>query len=151
MRVGFIAVLSAICLLVSNVSLWAHCEIPCGIYGDEQRLEALKENITTIEKSMRQIGELSGDSNNINQVVRWVDNKENHADQIREIVTQYFMTQRVKIPAADDAQAQKSYTKQLALLHQMMVYAMKCKQTTDLAYVEKLRGLLGEFRQVYGK
>ena len=151
MRMGLIAALSAVCLLVSKATLMAHCEIPCGIYGDEQRLQALEENITTIEKSMRQISELSGAWENINQVVRWIDNKEHHADQIREIVTQYFLTQRVKIPAEDNVEGQAAYAEQLALLHQMMVYAMKCKQTTDLAHVEKLRSLLDGFRQVYGK
>ncbi|MEE8359335.1 MAG: superoxide dismutase [Ni], partial [Candidatus Omnitrophota bacterium] len=43
----------------------------------------------------------------------------------------------------------KKYIEQLTLLHEILVYAMKAKQTTDLANVEKLRSLLGQFREAY--
>ena len=33
----------------------SHCQIPCGIYGDDARFEELAEHIRTIEKSMAQI------------------------------------------------------------------------------------------------
>jgi nickel superoxide dismutase len=129
---------------------YSHCQIPCGIYGDEGRFEALTEHIATIEKSMKQIKLLSAERNpNMNQVVRWVNNKEHHADELSEIVTYYFMAQRVKLPAADDAKAQNDYLKKLTLLHQMLVYSMKAKQTTDLDNVEKLEKSLKEFHDVY--
>jgi len=34
-------------------------------------------------------------------------------------------------------------------LHKMMLAAMKCKQTTDVANVENLRKLLKEFETLY--
>jgi nickel superoxide dismutase len=136
-------------LLFSSASAWAHCEIPCGIYGDDLRFSLIEENLTTVEKSMQQIEALSGDPANINQLTRWVNNKEVHADQIREIVTQYFLTQRIKIPADGDGAAYKAYSKKVVLLHQMMVYAMKCKQTTDVANVKKLHDLAHEFKGMY--
>ena len=121
----------------------AHCEIPCGIYDDEMRIKMITENITTIEKSMNQIKQLEQEKNqNSNQLIRWVVNKEHHADKLQEIVTQYFMTQRIKLDAKD-------YDKKLALLHQMLVYSMKCKQTTDLSHVNKLRELVKEFQGLY--
>ena len=99
----------ALCLAFASLTLTtgalAHCEIPCGIYGDEARFAAIQENITTIEKSMVKIEELSDDLKNINQLTRWVNNKEHHADDIRQIVTQYFMTQRIKLPDENDAGA----------------------------------------------
>ena len=83
-----------LCLAFASLTLTtgalAHCEIPCGIFGDEARFAAIQENITTIEKSMVKIEELSGDLKNINQLTRWVNNKEHHADDIRQIVTQYL-------------------------------------------------------------
>ena len=95
----------------------AHCEIPCGIYGDDTRIAILKEHITTVEKSMQQIAELSAAGNkNYNQIVRWVDNKEVHCNEIQEIVTQYFMTQRVKPLPPGAAAAQEKYVKQLTIL-----------------------------------
>ncbi len=135
-------------IALQGAPLWAHCEIPCGIYGDELRFSMIEEDITTIEKSMKKIAELSGDGANVNQLTRWVNNKENHADRIREIVTQYFLTQRIKLPPPDN-EGQAAYKNQLALLHQMLVYAMKCKQTTDTANVDKLRALAQEFKQAY--
>ncbi|MBI4530354.1 MAG: superoxide dismutase [Candidatus Latescibacteria bacterium] len=130
-------------------SVFAHCEIPCGIYEDTLRVRMIEEDITTVEKAMKMIVDLSQQTpQNFNQIVRWVNNKEHHADDIRHIVTQYFMTQRVKPTDKTDAKY-ADYVNQLALLHQMMVYSMKAKQTTDLANVEKLRSLLSDFKTAY--
>ena len=121
----------------------AHCEIPCGIYDDALRVKQIAEHAGTIEKSMKQIIELSkGNSINYNQLVRWVSNKEAHANEIQHIVSQYFMTQRIKPDA-------KQYAEKLALLHKMLIYAMKCKQTTDVENVNKLRSSLKAFEGLY--
>ncbi len=127
----------------------SHCEIPCGIYGDDLRIQMIEEHITTIEKSMNMISELSKEKDkNYNQIVRWVTNKDQHAGEIQQIVSQYFMTQRVK-PADKTADGYSTYVEQLTLLHRMLVYAMKSKQTTDLANVEKLRSLVADFKTLY--
>jgi nickel superoxide dismutase len=129
---------------------WSHCQIPCGIYGDETRFEMLAEHITTVEKSMRQITELSAQAKpDMNQIVRWVNNKDEHCDEIAHIVTYYFMAQRVKLPDKGDAKAYELYVKKLTLLHEMLVYSMKAKQGTDNANVEKLQSLLTTFHDVY--
>ena len=121
----------------------AHCEIPCGIYDDEMRIEMILEHITTIEKSMRQI--IAHDKqkpHNANQLTRWVMNKENHANDLQEIVSQYFMTQRIK-PGV------KSYQPMLTNLHEMLIYSMKCKQTTDLEHPKRLKRLVEAFKKLY--
>lgn len=142
------AVLGSMVVLASLA--WSHCQVPCGIYDDEARFEAIGEHITTVEKSIKQIKELSAQAKpNMNQIVRWVNNKEHHADEIAEIVTYYFMAQRVKLPAEGDAKATEQYVKKLTLLHRMLVYSMKAKQGTDSANVEKLQSLLAEFREAY--
>jgi nickel superoxide dismutase len=128
-------------LLLFAGSALAHCEIPCGIYDDALRMNLIIEHAATIEKSMQQIAELEK-GGNANQLIRWVTNKESHADQLQEIVTQYFMTQRIKFDAPD-------YEKKLAALHKMLVYAMQCKQTIDLANVESLRQAADEFHDLY--
>jgi len=103
----------------------------------------ISEHIATIEKSMNEIMALQkAKSINYNQLVRWITNKEDHANELQEIVTQYFMTQRIKMD-------RKDYGKELSLLHQMLVYAMKCKQTTDLANTGQLKSLLKEFETLY--
>lgn len=129
---------------------YSHCQIPCGIYDDEARFNMIAEHIATVEKSMKLIETLSAQQNpNMNQVVRWVSNKEKHADEISHIVAYYFMAQRVKLPAKGNAKAFNEYVKKLTLLHEMLIYAMKTKQTTDLENVDKLRSLSDEFHKVY--
>jgi nickel superoxide dismutase len=130
--------------------VYSHCQIPCGIYGDPSRFDMLAEHVTTIEKSMKQITRLSQEDNpNFNQIVRWVQNKEQHADELGHIVTYYFMAQRVKPVDKTKGEAHEKYIKKLTLLHEMLVYSMKAKQTTDLSNVEKLKTLSAEFRAVY--
>ena len=129
--------------LLNTSQLFAHCEIPCGIYDDEMRVKMISEHITTIEKSMHMIMEIEQTNpQNSNQLVRWVMNKEEHANQLQEIVTQYFMTQRIK---ADG----DNYGKKLELLHALLVDAMKAKQTVDQETVARLKATLDSFDKLY--
>jgi len=128
----------------------AHCEIPCGIYEDKMRIDMIKEHITTIEKSMNQIIVLEKSHPiNYNQLIRWINNKEQHANLLQEIVTQYFMTQRIKLIDESDEKALEKYQTELALLHQMLVYTMKTKQTKDVSNCEKLREIVDNFYNIY--
>lgn len=128
----------------------SHCEIPCGIYDDAMRIEMIAEHIATIEKGMNQIHALSKDAEkNYNQLVRWIMNKEDHADQLSEIVTQYFLKQRISPAEKSNAEAYEAYVEQLTLLHKMMVTSMKCKQTTDLEHAAALREQLAAFKAAY--
>ncbi len=124
--------------VITATTIQAHCQIPCGIYDDQMRIHLLEEHVATIEKSMNQIEAAT----NQNQTVRWVLNKDKHADELSEIVTYYFMAQRIK-PGCED------YAVKLSQLHEMLVYSMKAKQTTDLANVEKLKELIHHFEHSY--
>ena len=133
-----------------NIQSYAHCEVPCGIYTDQLRIELIKEHIMTIEKAMIQIEKLSSEDNiNYNQLVRWIDTKEHHADLIQEIAEQYFMTQRVKPADPEDAEAFGKYITQLTLLHEMLIYAMKTKQSTDVDVTKKLQETVEKFEVAY--
>ena len=116
----------------------AHCQIPCGIYDDQMRIHLMEEHVATIEKSMKKIEA----AENQNQTVRWVMNKDKHADELSEIATYYFMAQRIK-PGSE------GYAIKLGQLHEILVYSMKAKQTTDLAHVEKLKTLIHDFERSY--
>ncbi len=121
----------------------AHCQMPCGIYDDEARLKEISEDVTTIDKAVEMITELQAEKKiDYNQLVRWIDNKDHHAAKIQKIASEYFLAQRIKF---DDAQ----YDKKLAALHQVIVYAMKCKQTVDKEMVEKLKKACRTFEQLY--
>ena len=136
-----LVIIAFIFALAANAS--AHCEIPSGIYDDQMRINLKKEHIGTIEKSMVQITALEKETpQNSNQLVRWIMNKEDHANQLQEIVTQYFMTQRIKLDAPN-------YEKKLGLLHQMLIFSMKCKQTTDTQNTDRLKNIVNEFEALY--
>ena len=47
----------------------SHCQVPCGIFDDPARVDALKEDAATVRKAMVQINELAGgDALALNQV-----------------------------------------------------------------------------------
>lgn len=137
-------------MMVFASMVYSHCQIPCGIYNDPARFDMIAEHTTTIEKSMKQITNLSKQNKpDMNQIVRWVQNKEEHADELSHIVTHYFMAQRIKPVYKTNGKAYQVYVKELTLLHEILVYSMKAKQTTDLSNIERLRTLSAEFRAVY--
>ena len=113
---------------------FAHCQIPCGIYDDHARVAAMLEDAGTVEKSVSLINELAGkpDAQSQNQLVRWVMNKENHAQKIISTISDYFLTQRVK-------SSQDDYVERLIKHHAVIVAAMNAKQNSDMASVTALK------------
>lgn len=118
---------------VATQTAEAHCEVPCGIYDDNARVENMLEDAATIAKATKMMAELEGktDAQSINQMTRWVANKEKHAQQIIDTISNYFLTQRVK---AD----QEDYKERLVKHHTVIVAAMKAKQNADSQYATKL-------------
>jgi len=113
---------------------YTHCQIPCGIYDDYARVKSMLEDTATVEKSIKMIGELVGksDAQSQNQLVRWVINKEKHAQAIISTICDYFLTQRVK-------PSQKDYTDRLKKHHAVIIAAMKVKQHADGKYAKTLK------------
>ena len=149
MKRSIILFTMALWLISMSSQSFAHCQVPCGIYNDQMRIDMIDEDIATIEKAMNKINELSkAGSINYNQLVRWINTKEEHANKIQNIVTEYFMTQKIKLPG-NDAAKQKAYLQKLSLLHELLVYSMKAKQTTDLNNVKKLKSTLESFEKAY--
>lgn len=112
----------------------AHCQIPCGIYDDYARLQSMLEDTATVEKSAKLIAELAAksDAQSQNQLIRWVMNKEKHAQNIISTVCDYFLTQRVK-------PGEKDYAERLIRHHTVIIAAMKAKQNADVRYAKTLK------------
>lgn len=136
---GLAFLCSAVIWAIRPHQAWAHCQVPCGIYDDQARIARLKEDATTIAKAIAQINALAGkhDAKPLNQATRWIVTKEDHASHIIEVVSQYFLTQKVK-PVAPGADGYEAYLKKLADHHAVLVAAMKTKQNADPTTVEKL-------------
>ena len=131
--------------IYSSQSLWGHCQIPCGIYDDPAQFKILLEHVETLKKSITEVNRLAAEPTpNYNQLVRWVNNKDQHADAIKTIIAEYFLAQRIKIDEAD-------YAKKLKLLHSIIVYAMKTKQSVDAVTAEKLETAIKTFEKLYIK
>lgn len=135
--------------LLLNLGLFsvasAHCQIPCGIYGDDDRFKAMLEDVTTLRKSVNLIEALSSDEHNAlnaNQLVRWIETKEVHADRISDVVLKYFLQQRIKAET-------EHYEEKLVSLHQIVVLSMKVKQTVDPEQVDALEKAILQFQELY--
>ena len=85
----------------------------------------------------------------LNQCIRWVHTKEEHAVRIQETVSTYFLIQRIKAKIATQEEAYEDYVQKTTNLHQLMVAAMKCKQTLDQKHVQAGLKLLDKFVKIY--
>ena len=144
MKVSF--PLALIVTLISTNWLSAHCQVPCGVYGDSARFTLMLEDQTTIAKAIAQINDLAGkkDGKSANQLSRWVSTKEDHANKIQKIIAEYFLTQRIK-------SSSEKYEDLLKGAHSVMVAAMKCKQGTDSKNADALKFSIKNFQTIYEK
>ena len=137
---------------LSQPSASGHCQIPCGIYDDPMRITMLREDAATIRKATVSMGsELNKTQGGIlalNQVVRWVNVKEQTATNIQRTISDYFLTQRVKAVEASDADY-GAYLAQLEKMHAILTAAMKCKQTADLDAVNTLDAAIEAIAPAY--
>ena len=131
-------------LLLNIGLLYPHCQVPCGIYDDAVRIVTVKEDFATISKAMVEIKTLSAknDPQSLNQLNRWIVNKEEHATNIQKVVSVYFLTQRVK-------SKNKNYDRHLRFLHELLVSAMKCKQTVESKNIDNGLKSLDNFVDIY--
>jgi nickel superoxide dismutase len=134
------------CGLVLLQQASAHCQIPCGIYDDHARVQAMLEDAATVAKAARLINELAGkmDAQSQNQIVRWVMNKERHAQNVISTISDYFLTQRVK-PDQED------YTDRLVKHHAVIVAAMEAKQNADVRFADGLKARIEVLADYYPK
>jgi len=150
--ITLIGLYALVCFLSLQESADAHCQVPCGIYNDHGRIDAMLEDVTTISKAIAQVNELSQQHNalSFNQAARWVSTKEEHASHIISTVAEYFLTQKVKAVPESDAGYPK-YLQSLALNHAVMRAAMKTKQTVDPASAAALRTAVEALGKPYPK
>lgn len=84
-----------------------------------------------------------------NQLVRWVMTKEEHADKIIRLVSEYCLCQRVKPEAFADKP--EEYNQALRSHHAVMIAAMKSKQSLDIAACDHLDHVIADMAKMYTK
>ncbi len=135
--------LGSVLMLASFGSL-GHCQLPCGIYDDHTQVALLLEDAATIDKATTLIAQLAGkpDPQSANQLIRWVNNKDLHAQKIIDTITNYFLTQRV-------SPNQKDYLVRLEKHHAVILAAVKTKQQAGGKYAAELIAAIMQIAPYY--
>ena len=145
-------------IFVFSVNIYAHCQIPCGIYDDKAAFAKMRQHVVTIHKSIDMINALSIEKSSEEslekrpshqqQFTRWVLNKENHASDLQHMVSDYFLSQRIASPGKRDRFLYKRYLEKLAASHQIIFYAMKSKQSLNLDHITELNTYIDELEEL---
>jgi len=132
--------------LFATASLSAHCQVPCGIFADELKFGELEQHIETIDKAGRLVREISAQealtAQDRQQIIRWTNTKEGHAQNIIDEAANYFLAQRIKLDA-------EQYAEKIELLHHIIIFSMKSKQTVENEPVVVLSKKLADFKALY--
>jgi hypothetical protein len=130
-----------------------HCQVPCGIFDDPKMVEEMKEDVETIRKAMVQINELQADmsAQNLNQMTRWINTKEDHCSKIITQISEYCLCQRVKPVGADKSPFTKEedFINALKSHHAVMTAAVKAKQSVDPATADALEHAVTDCGKMY--
>jgi ubiquitin-small subunit ribosomal protein S27Ae len=132
-----------------------HCQVPCGIFDDPKLVADMREAAATIRKAVQQISllalEVSSSPLAFNQMTRWVMTKEDHAQKIIDLVSNYCLCQRVKPPGVPGSpfESSKEYVEALRAHHSVMIAAMKVKQEVSDEQCDNLDHALGDFEKMY--
>jgi small subunit ribosomal protein S27Ae len=131
-----------------------HCQVPCGIFDDPKLVAEIKQACTTIRKAMVQINKITAEgltAQNLNQITRWINTKEDHCQKIIDEISNYCLCQRVKPVGAAKSpfKEDKDYVDALRAHHDVLVCAMKAKQTVDVAAAKNLDHAVDDFGKMY--
>ena len=142
--------------MILPITVFSHCQVPCGIYDDTRTLRELTEHVHTIEKAIKNINNKKISQH---QKIRWVLNKEEHATYIQDIMQAYFLAQRIKPlnikqlatkkPTLRFNQDQKTYLQLVSLSQKIIFYAMQTKQAPSEKQLKNLKQALLSFEQLY--
>ncbi|MCG8600838.1 MAG: superoxide dismutase, Ni [Verrucomicrobiales bacterium] len=122
-----------------------HCQVPCGIYGDQLRFEAMLEDQSTIAKAGSELEKYVSEditALSANQMGRWITTKEQHAQKIQDTIAEYFLAQRIKPDA-------ENYHDQLVAAHNVIRAAMKVKQDPAAEHAEALKKAITDLYEAY--
>ena len=141
-----------IILILSISYILGHCQVPCGIYDDSLIILEIEQHIQTIEKAISKIESLSikknQNPNDMNQLIRWINTKEHHAQLIQNSISEYFLSQRIK-PENPDNDNYNKYVNLTIICQKIIFTSMKTKQMVDIKYVDELKMLIELLIQKY--
>ena len=127
----------------SPTSLEAHCQMPCGIYHDDMVYDRIDQYVETMVKAMSMLKKNDfANPDESNRFVRWVIQKETASDEIAQILTAYFLQQKIKPGEADTAARLES-------AHRLLFLLVAIKQNTDVAIVDQFGEEWDKFKNMF--
>lgn len=135
--------LGVVGMIACTSALEAHCQMPCGIYHDDMVFDQVDQYVETMYKGISILNEnKSGTVKDKNEFVRWVILKEKASDETAQLLTTYFLQQKIKPGEADTAQ-------RLASVHKLMFNLVLIKQNVDLKFVESFADEWEKFKLMF--
>ncbi len=121
----------------------AHCDIPCKVYDPAIPQYSTLSIIRFIDL-INEIDSSNMSANNVAQLSRLVDVKEEHAKEVKKEIStiwgDYFKEPQIqKFPEIHD------------LVHSIMQDASKCKQSIDRGNAENLLKNINKFTEIFWK
>lgn len=138
-------VISFFCLTLSSapIELNAHCQMPCGIYHDDMVFDFIDQYVETMYKAVSVMNQSKFETvREKNEFVRWVIEKEKESNDIANIITEFFLQQKIKPGEQDTAKRLESAHKLLALL-------VAIKQNADTKIVESFGEEWDKFKLMF--
>lgn len=124
-------------------SLSAHCQMPCGIYHDDMVFDQIDQYIETMYKCISVLNENKfANVRDKNEFIRWVCQKEKASDEAANIITTFFLQQKIK-PGEDDT------VKRITSAHKLLFLLVTIKQNVDLKFVEEFANEWEKFKLMF--
>ncbi len=130
-------------LSLSTIDLKAHCQMPCGIYHDDMVYDQLDQFVETVYKGISVMNESHFTTpKERNEFCRWVTEKENSCNEAANLITVYFLQQKIK-PDEEDT------VKRLKSAHKLLFLLVGIKQNSDLDFVKQFNEEWEKFKLMF--
>lgn len=135
--------IATIAILSHSNALSAHCQMPCGIYHDDMVFDQVDQYVETMYKCISILNENKFTTpREKNEFVRWVVQKEKASDEVANIITTFFMQQKIK-PGEDET------IKRITCAHNLLFLLVAIKQNADLKFVEEFADKWETFKLMF--
>lgn len=151
MKVRDLTLLAGLFLLTSSLFLaHATCEAGCNSETDRVQFVQLNGHIDVLEDISAKTTSLTKNaSKNFQQLTQLIDAKKQHLQDFNQILTDYFLTHRIHLPAENNGKAERLYQEQLSFIHKLLLLSASLNAENDLAYPGAMRKVLKEFAKSF--
>ncbi|CCB85783.1 MULTISPECIES: superoxide dismutase [Ni] [Parachlamydia] len=130
-------------LLAWGSPLYSHCQMPCGIYHDNMIYDQIDQYVETMVKGITVLTDNKFTTlHDKNEFVRWIMTKETESNKVSELITTYFLQQKIK-PDEEDS------TKKVVMAHRLLFLIVGIKQNIDIKMVKNFQDQWEKFKLLF--